>query len=133
MNAIATETQHLSAEARWNKALKEIRKAGIRVKQNVMECCPSCVSLPTIFKTDDETTSVGWTYGGQGDAYRWDYKDEMVRKDSDWREVGTVYFRHTNEAGPIIAAAFRANGFPVRWDGSDYKCVEVFPNGKGVE
>lgn len=133
MNAIATETQTLSPEARWEKALKEARKQGVKIRQNLPGMCNCCIDLDKVFKTDDLSFPYAYSYGGQGRAYEWQNSGRMGYKDSWNSRVETVCFYHDNDSAPIVAAAFRANGFLVRWDGNDMMSVVVYPNGKDCE
>lgn len=143
----ATEAARLfnSDKARWTRATKAIRKAGVRFRSNVQKCCRGCVTAEDLGAPNDDV-AVGWTFGGQGGRIAWDEYDGHAfhpvssgwgfRTDAD-REV-VAWINHSGftgdgtvagtPAGRVIAEAFRAEGFEVEWDGTDAKCVEVkFP------
>jgi len=128
--------QEVTTQARFNNALKTIRKVGITTRLNVSSCCAGCVILP-------ENTAILWTFGGQDSAFSW-FEGTMVNRnvlakakrrgyniniESITRARGIekeVYFKFTD----IIAAeaaqlAFEAEGFEVEWDGTDIQCVIV--------
>ena len=137
MNTSATTVEPLSAEARWNNAVEEIRENGVELRENIDDCCPSCVreELYDLFMNADKTLLLAWTFGGDGHAYEWDddtdtmvYQDDRDPIESIHFHQG-IYYDHTG-SGSVVAAAFRANGFLVRWDGGDWSLIEVFPNGK---
>lgn len=137
-----TETITLDTKYRFNAALRDARKAGVAVRQNVMSCCRGCVPGSKLGLPDDalDTAPYAFTFGGQGHATKW-VGDVLVNR-SDYNRadrnfyvedalavsaVKTVWFNHANGAGPILAAAFRAHGFDVDYDGSDSRtvCVKV--------
>lgn len=125
-------TTDLSTKELWNKSIREIRKAGVAIKQNVRECCRGCINDEKLgLKNEDQPYA--YTYGGQGGATKWENDEKMVLayvpRYSKNAPVTEVYFNHGNDSAKIVADTFRANGFTVNWDGSEYKCVTVKVNG----
>lgn len=127
-----TEAVEASAKERWNKAVREIRKAGVAIKQNVRTCCRSCVEPAIVLNVKDDSQAWAYTYGGQGMATKWENDYKMVRASTPRFMRGVpvtdVYFNHDNGAGQVVADTFRANGFIVEWDGNVNKCVVVKVN-----
>lgn len=130
--AVAPVTTALTTKELWNKSLREARKAGLSVKQNVRECCRGCVDVVEVMGLKDEDNDAwAYTYGGQGMATKWQddrmipaYTPRYARRNQN---VDEVYFNHGNGAGAILVKAFRANGFTVKWDGTESQCVMVNP------
>lgn len=125
------EAVELSTQERWNKAVREIRKTGVAIKQNIRECCNGCITLDQIgAKTDSQPWA--YTYGGQGFATKWQNVYTMVPastpRDVRGVPVKEVYFKHGNGSAQVVADTFRANGFVVVWDGNDSKAVTVKVN-----
>ena len=114
---IATETQTI--QERYNKAVKQIRSAGIVVRRNVMGCCRSCIDLGLA----DEVPVI-WHYGGQGNR-------QVI--EGDYVNFKTLYFSHDNmangeeltDSGRRVIAAFEDNGFEVEWERNAYKTIRV--------
>lgn len=137
MNSNVTTIAVLPAAERWENAINEIRNQDVQIIENVEDCCPGCIraDMLEIFDVTDENGLIAYTFGGDGYAHEWNstdtmvYKDDGDRKDSVHFYQGSIYQR--NGSGPIIAAAFRANGFVVRWDGGESSLLEVFPNENG--
>lgn len=123
---IATQ---VTTEDRWKAAVKSLRASGVRVRQNIMECCRGCVSEEKLgMKTPTEP--IAWTFGGQGGAVSWVkgepfYRDTLRSHRSRTRAVEEIYFNHSNDAGQRIAQAFIGQGFEVDWDGTNSKTVIV--------
>lgn len=114
---IATETQTI--QERYNKAVKQIRSAGIVVRRNVMGCCRSCIDLGLA----DEVPVI-WHYGGQGNR-------QVI--DDDYVNFNVLYFNHDNmakgdeltDSGLRVIAAFEDNGFEVEWERTQWKTIRV--------
>jgi len=131
LTAPADTAVELSTKERWNKAVREIRKTGVAIKQNVRECCRSCVAEEKLgMKNSDQPYA--FTYGGQGNATKWKDDETMVLayvpRYGRAEVVTEVYFNHGNDSAKVVADTFRANGFTVNWDGSENKCVTVKVN-----
>lgn len=126
------ETVEAAPKERWNKAVREIRKAGVSIKQNVRTCCRSCMDPAINLNIKDENQPWAYTYGGQGMATKWENDYKMVPASTSRFVRGVpvteVYFNHDNGAAQVVADTFRANGFIVEWDGNDNKCVIVKVN-----
>ena len=84
--------------ARFDAAMKEIRKSGVRATRNVMGCCRSCISAGS-----ETNHKVIWHYGGQGNRFQV-YADCAAEPGWDGAEVRTVYFNHSNLDESEIAA-----------------------------
>lgn len=127
---------------RWDAAIKEARKAGVKVRQNVQQCCRGCITPEKLgLKEDDETTPYAFTFGGQGNAITWYnnqayYRAELnrTRNSRSWygrkdpKPVDRVFWNHGGEdlkAAEAIKAAFENNGFTVEWNGEGYECVQI--------
>lgn len=127
INPVTTETA-------WKEAIREIRASGVRIRQNVMKCCRSCIEYRDMGLEEDTTTPYGYTFGGQGGAYSW-VDGVMVTRESkaklarSWgarlNPVTKVYFNWSNGAGRVIADVFARHGFKVDWDGNNSSCVVV--------
>lgn len=122
-------TSTLTRQERWNAALKEARKNGVKIRQNIKGCCKGCIDLESIFG-DTETVAYGWTYGSQNSGYKWSDNGKVLNDDERYlpSPITRVPFNHSNGAGQVIADAFKAHGFKVEWVGSNLGCVIVYPN-----
>jgi hypothetical protein len=132
--------------ARFELAMKDIRRAGVLARRNVASCCRSCYD-PQI--ADDQP--IIWHFGGQGNRVILDddgfgnYKSE--RSYSRWagkyvtttwsdREVDEVYFQHDNlvdengltPAGHAVMIAFAVHHIHIEWDMSQTRCIVVRPS-----
>lgn len=117
----------------WQKAIKIIRKNGVRFRQNVMACCRNCASVELY----DEGKPYGFTFGGQGCKYFWSADGNTMHKENSFHHVldnPEVYVNYSSagggekttlEVGEIIAEAFRFYGFVVVWDGRESSAVVV--------
>lgn len=135
MNATLTTTETLSAADRWTNAVNEVRNQDVQIIESVERCCPGCVrdDILDIFDFTDDTALIAWTFGGDGNAYEWDDDTDTMIYQDDHSHINSIYFHPSSiytlkSSGSIIAAAFRAGGFLVRWDGDESSLVEVFPN-----
>lgn len=118
----------------FNQALKTVRANGVRVKQNVMVCCPGCVSDEDL-NLKDADTPYAYSFGGQDFAYAWDGNGNAVTRSSKARqrrrphlrleEVADVSFHWGNGSAQVLFDAFTAQGFDVEWDGDEYSVVTV--------
>lgn len=121
-----------SPKARWNRAAKALRKDGVHFRTNMMKCCRSCITEADLGLKDD-TAPYGYTFGGQGGAIKFNEDGLPYQKAGrsgrrygyDYETPVEAYINHGNGAGEKIAAAFRAEGFDVDYDGSEYKTVTV--------
>lgn len=128
-------TTTTSRQAAYDLAVKVIRQNGIKVRRNVQSCCRGCVT-PEQMGMKSETDPIVWTFGGQGNATTWNYAGAMVYRNrrrgyGKTDIVDTLYFNHSNltpELGALVIDTFRAHGFQAEWDGSEYSCIEVYPN-----
>lgn len=124
----------LTWEERFKAALRETRRAGVKVRQNVRECCRSCVDLDKLGLANWDVPHV-WTYGGQGSAYRWgaDGVPYYYPSGRGWRytedeRLERIYFNH---GGPGVVAAtalvdaMKAQGITVEWNGSEGQCPQI--------
>ncbi len=132
------EVPVLTMKEKWQAALREVRREGIKVRQNVRQCCRGCITPEKLGLTPDAHQPYVYTYGGQGGAYSW-YNDEVVYTDSlratarsGWRPrrktVDKIYFNHGGAgttAATILVDALTRHGFDVEWDGSEHSCVIV--------
>lgn len=120
-------------------ALAAARKAGVKIRQNVSGCCRSCISADSETKLgiSDEAAEVipyAWTYGGQGNAYRWENGEpEYAASARGWygrhsQKVEQIYFNHGGPgvfAAEVLKREFEARGITVDWNGSGGMCVVV--------
>lgn len=126
----------MTTEQAWKNAIKTIRSNGIRVRQNVMQCCRGCVTADKLgMKTNSDP--IVWTYGGQGNAYTIELDDIWYRGGNGWRYgsnvVDEIYWNHdnlTDSQKSIVWWAFTDNGFVVDWDKSDSQCIRIVFNQK---
>ena len=126
-------------QERFNQAMKDIRKGGVKARRNVAGCCRSCISANTEHVEGD---AVIWHYGGQGHAFGFKSANGKAyyRTDLDdaWRwhrapEIESVYFNHDglvtdgaiNEKGQFVLDTFAKHGIVTDWDGSEFKCILV--------
>lgn len=127
----------LTFEDRFKAALKATKKRGVRVRQNVRECCRSCITPDKLGMTDEQekTTPYVYTYGGQGSAYRWiDGTPYYYQAEArGWRyqtdaRVNRIYFNHGGpgvQAATILTEEMRRQGIMVEWNGEEYQCPQV--------
>lgn len=126
--AAAAERKRNSPKQRLHRALVATRREGVKVRQNVSSCCRGCISPEDLGA--EEGQPYAYTFGGQGNGYRWDEHGEVAtyRSPQVWehnRTVNRLYFNHGNGAAQILADALRAEGFEVEWDGTDFETVTV--------
>ena len=141
MNATATITNQwdstVTIEERFNQALKDIRKGGVKARRNVSGCCGSCVAAETNLP---EGTPIIWHFGGQGHAFGFQggkpYLSSDLYGSRSWSRmemVDGIYFNHDglvtndkiNEKGQFVLDTFAVHGIVAKWDGSDFKCIEI--------
>ncbi len=130
-------------EERYQSALKDIRRAGVYARTNIMTCCRGCYN-PNI--ADD--AAIVWTYGGQGfrvlisgdEAYyakRTSYTSRRTGRTSTSYDATaaaeTVYVNHTGlvdsegltPAGVSVLAAYDRHGIVVEWDQTNLECIKL--------
>lgn len=118
-----------SPKARWDRAVKSLRKDGVHFRTNMMKCCRGCLTSEDLnLKNEDQP--YGYTFGGQDGWIRFNsdglpYEKEPNRWKGDYRMAQIAYINWGNGAAETIAAAFRREGFIVVWDGSDSDTVSV--------
>lgn len=122
-----------SPKARWDRAVKALRKDGVHFRTNMMKCCRGCLTEEDL-NLKDAAQPYGYTFGGQDGWIKFN-EDGLpyTAAGSNGRRFGydyesrniTAYINWGNGAGEKIAEAFRAEGFEVVWDGDQYSCVEV--------
>jgi len=131
--------------ARFELAMKDIRRAGVVARRNVSSCCRSCYETGV---ADDQP--IIWHFGGQGNRVILDdegfgnYRSERSFSrslgkyvSSTWstETVDQIYFQHDNlvdaegltPAGHAVMIAFRVHNIHVDWDLSQNKCIVVVP------
>jgi hypothetical protein len=87
--------------ARFDAAMKEIRKSGVKAQRNVNGCCRGCINTDTLNAKEDQ--KIIWHYGGQGNRFTV-YADCAAEPGWDGDEVREVYFNHDNLDESEIAA-----------------------------
>lgn len=129
----------MTLEQRFNEAMKDIRKGGVKARRNVSGCCRSCIAAETNLP---EGTPIIWHFGGQGNAFGFKSADGKAyyRSDLDdaWRwhrasSIDSIYFNHDglltdgkiNDKGQFVLDTFALHGIAVDWDGSEFKCLEI--------
>jgi hypothetical protein len=89
---------------RFDAAMKEIRKSGVKAQRNVNGCCRGCINTDTLNAKQDQ--KIIWHFGGQGNRFQV-YADGAYEPGWDGSEVRTVYFNHDNldeaEIADIVA------------------------------
>lgn len=137
LDVVASDVQATMEESFLN-AKKEIKKAGVRVRVNVMVCCRGCVSQEKLgMKTMKD--AIVWSFGGQEQAVSWidglpfsryEVNNRIHRgygfTPSKNKIVQKIYFNHrnlTNEMKSKVVQIFENNGFVVVWDLSDNECL----------
>lgn len=105
----------MTLEDKLDKAFKEIRKQGIVVRRNVVDCCQSCADLDVAMETP-----VLWSFGGQG--------SRNTVKGNDYTYGGWM-FNHSNlakddgtltDAGRRVLHTLEDNGLVVEWEDEDH-------------
>jgi hypothetical protein len=127
-------------ETNFRNALKDVRKAGIKTRLNVMECCRGCVTNEKL-GIDNNDVAIIWTYGGQGHATSW--VDGLPYARTDVQGRNSRYYRLRDEdmawgdlfnhnalsdkQKDTVYDIFTAHGFVVNWekDERDYKCIGI--------
>lgn len=139
MNTATIETTTATLQDRFNQAMKDIRKGGVKARRNVSGCCRSCISAEG---THAEGQAIIWHFGGQGHEFGFKSSDGKAyyRSDLDnaynWHRASSIdgiYFNHDglttdgkiNEKGQFVLDTFAKHGIVTDWDGSDFKCIEV--------
>lgn len=106
-------------QQRFNATLKAIRKRGIAFRLNVKKCCRGCIGWEDDLKLESEDWPHAYLYGSQGSGTKW-------LSDGDPVDVTTHYINHSSvEVANVVAEEFRAHGFEIDWDGTEYRCVGV--------
>jgi len=122
-----------SPKARWDRAVKSLRKDGVHFRTNIMQCCRGCVDAEKL-NLKDESQPYGWTFGGQGnwikfneDGLPYTSVEPHTRRrfGYDYDSPKSAMINWGNGSAEKIVAAFQAEGFQVNWNGSEYQCVEV--------
>jgi hypothetical protein len=136
-------------ETNFRNALKEVRKAGIKTRLNVMECCRGCVTNEKL-GIENDGVAIIWTYGGQGNATSWHDGLPYARTELNdikrnggwgWRQLERFvnntdniawgdYFNHnglTTEQQDIVYEIFTRNGLVVDWEKDEraFKCIVI--------
>lgn len=131
-----------NVKEQYEKAVLQIKLAGVVVFENDMSCCRSCASYAMSQNGVTEETNVAWTYGGQGTELVWEHGQPMyapeVEDDEDDDEGGhwsapsrpqpakEQFWYHSGPDGARVAAEkFREAGFTVEWDGTAHTAVLV--------
>lgn len=131
--AIEEDPKPPTTKERWTKAVKAARKAGVAIRQNVSGCCNGCAEpFKGVKSFDEDTTPYAWFIAAQGSGIRWDESGRKAVASRDRYGYGAtevenvvIYFNHGNGAAEHVAAAFRAEGFEVDWDGEQHSAVGV--------
>lgn len=127
MKAEDAERFAQTVESRWGRAVKSLRKDGVKFRTNVVKCCRGCITESDL-NMPDVTQPYGYTYGGQGHRMSWDRNGNPLEKSRNRRggeffQVSEIYINWGNGSAAAIVAAFEAEGFTVVWDGSEYSAV----------
>ena len=97
-------------EVRFNRAMREVRKAGIVAKRNVKACCRGCA---VIENPNDEP--VFWSFGGQGAAVSItgnNSSDNVI----NFQHNGLMDNEVLTSAGVQVVTVFAKNGFAAMWE-----------------
>jgi hypothetical protein len=113
-------------ETRFEQAMKEIRKQGVKARRNVPGCCSGCIDLGVT-----EDTPIIWHFGGQGNHFKIEFDDAFLYYDRNHRSVEQVYFIHNGltdengitKAGLAVLNTFGKHGIVVEWDESGSQCL----------
>ena len=121
--------EQTTTKTRFFNALKEVRRHGVKVRQNVKVCCNGCMTADMLGLTDEDQM-YAYTFGGQGQAYKWsdDNETPMVTPDFGRRyskPLDSILLYWGNGSAPLLVKALEDNDFDVEWDGSDHQCVKV--------
>lgn len=108
----------LTTKQRFNKALWATRKEGVKVLQNVRECCRSCIGAEKLGLTSEEQP-FAYTYGGQGFNYVWGADGPYAQSG----KKAVLYFNHDNGGGQKLYENLVRFGFEPEWNGTDNQCV----------
>lgn len=127
-----TTTKQETLETRFNTALKEIRKAGVKARRNVMGCCRGC-TIGT-GHVDDNTPFIEH-FGGQGNRFMFDGDYAYYHSPNQQGAIDKLYFGHDGlvengqltDAGNAVIEAFERNGIVIDWDRTDGHTIIVLP------
>lgn len=142
MGTATTEAQVDAFEANFKAALKDIRAAGVKVRQNVPGGTIGSIEPEALGMTreTEPVTPYLFSYGGQGGRYvfrnglpynadqikpRHRYMRELIRPSNGAK---VLYFYHGGPeitAARVAAEAFRAHGLDVVWDGTAHMSVMI--------
>lgn len=118
-----------SPKARYDRAVKSLRKDGVHFRTNMMKCCRGCITGEDLgVKSEDQP--YGYTYGGQGGWVKFNedglpYEKEESRWKGDYRLARDIFINWGNGSAEKIVEAFKAQGFEVQWNGNDWDTVRV--------
>jgi len=124
-----TLTELIPLETRFNTALKEIRKGGVKARRNVMGCCRSCSIGQD--HVDDNTPFIEH-FGGQGNRFMLqDNYAYYVTGTSD--PINKLYFSHDGlvkngqltEHGLMVIDTFERNGIVIDWDRTNSMSIVI--------
>lgn len=109
-------------QARFQQAVRAIRKHDITTLQNARKCCRSCLSYDL---GAEGKVPYAYTYGSQGSAYTW-RDDRPVYVAGTQSPVDQILWNYSELAtGKVIAEEFTKLGFTVDWDGTEMHCVGI--------
>lgn len=120
-----TQTTTKPLADRYREAMRDLRRAGFCVRNNIKKCCRSCVN-ESDFPTWDEKASqpLLWTFGGQGSAV-------TIYGDTAYGPAYPVerqYINHDNldaEVWEIAKAIYDQHGIHVEWNGEQHQCITL--------
>jgi hypothetical protein len=115
-------------ETRFEEAMKEIRKNGVKARRNVPGCCSGCIDLGVA-----EDAAIIWHFGGQGNHFKIDCDDSYLYYDRNQKSVEQVYFNHNRlidengitKAGISVLNIFGKHGIVVEWPESSAHCLII--------
>jgi hypothetical protein len=115
-------------EIRFEEAMKEIRKTGVKARRNVPGCCSGCIDLGVA-----EDTAILWHFGGQGNHFKIEGDEAYYYYSSNFKTFNEIYFNHNGltdqdgitKEGIAVLNIFGKHGIVVDWDGSSFKCLVI--------
>jgi hypothetical protein len=119
----------VSIQDRYIAALTDVRlNSDVLVFDNYPACCGSCAGSEIEQKLPDAHYVYFMNEQGRGVTFKdgnpWNF--ESADDQRPYRPAQHIYFNHSDlHAATVLRDALEKFGLPVKWDGTDGRCVEL--------
>lgn len=119
----------VSIQDRYTAALTDVRlNSDVLVFDNYPACCGSCAGYEIeqahpdgnyVYFMNEQGNGITWVDGNP-----WNF--ESADDTDPSRPARHIYFNHsTVHAATVLKEAFEKFDLPVKWDGNEFRCVEL--------